>query len=116
MDEVKRLYYEIISGTYNFPINVFNLTISHLIFSLNNTINVITTNNSISNNFNVSITVGLLSEVETIDEFNLRIYKIFDRLSCSLKEKKKYNYPIPPPLFGGASLKEGGKAETCPPL
>jgi two-component system, response regulator YesN len=94
MEDVKRLYYEIVTETACYPISVFNLTISHLIFTLNNTINIITTNNSISNGFDVGIPVGLLSEVETIDEFNDNIYRLFDKLSRSLEEKKTLKHEM----------------------
>lgn len=88
MDDVKRIYKEIVDETSSYPISVFNLTISHLIFTLNNTFNIITTNNSVSNGLDVGIPVGLLSEMETMEEFNTSIYAILDRLSRSLEEKK----------------------------
>jgi two-component system response regulator YesN len=88
IEEVKRVYREIVDETVSYPFSVFNLTISHLIFTLNSTISVIMTNNSISSGYDGGIPVGLLSEVETMEEFNGNIFAIFDRLSRALDEKR----------------------------
>lgn len=92
MEDVKKAFLETVMETADHPNVIFNLTVSHLIFTLNSTINVIAANNSLASGFEVSIPVGLVSEVETVDEFAERVFSILDRLGSALEDKKSQKY------------------------
>lgn len=92
--DAKKICSEIVGETASYPIGVFNLAISHLIYTLNSTINTIISNHSASGGLDEGIPVGLLSETETIEEFNASIYDILDRLNRLLEEKKTQKHEL----------------------
>lgn len=85
--EARRIYDDIMGETVEYPIVVFNLTISHLIFTLNNAIKIIKNHNSIQD-FGITNLLMYSSNIETIDEINTQFYELFDRVSLCLEERK----------------------------
>lgn len=91
-DEAKRIYDEIIGDTAEYPFSVINLVISHLIFTINNTINTIKINNSLLSDFNKSLPAMLINNVETIEEINKVFYELFDELRNRFDERKNMKH------------------------
>ncbi len=87
----KKLYYEIISETFTYPISVYALTIFHLIFTVNNTVNLIAANNHILHGPELSISTVAVNESETIEEVHRQFYELFDRLHEQMENKKTEN-------------------------
>lgn len=85
--EIRSIYDKIISETLKYPITVFNLAISHLIFALNNTVKIIMSNNSLQE-LKFPLPTMSLYGIETIDEINERFYKVFETIADSIEEKK----------------------------
>ena len=86
-EETKRIYDDLINETAGYQIDVFNLTISHLIFTLNNTIKIIKGNNSIPD-LGPTTHIMYTNDIETVDEINKQFYSLFDSVARSLEEKK----------------------------
>lgn len=92
MDEVRRIYDTIIMNTRFYSIIAVNLTISHLLLTLNNTINTIKANHSIADGLGFNLSLVLLNKVETIEGINHHFYEMFDKIERSLNEKKNQKY------------------------
>ena len=92
MKETRKIFNEIIEDTYTYSIIVYNLTISHLLFTLNNTITTIKTNNSIFDGISFNIPIMLLNDAETIDGINSMFYELFEKIEKCLEEKKNSKY------------------------
>ena len=86
--EAKRIYDEIVYDTAEYPFSVINLALSHLIFTVNNTINIIKSNNSMLSDFDETLPTMIANEAEIIEEINDRFYKLFDSLCEKLDERK----------------------------
>lgn len=91
IQETREIYDDIIGETVEYPIVVFNLTISHLVFTLNNAIKIIKSNNSIPD---LAFTTPLMytNNIETIGEINRQFYELFERIAQSLEDKKSLKY------------------------
>lgn len=94
MDDTRKLYNEIVKGTYEYSIIAFNLTISHLLFSISNTVQAIKNNNLLPADFDVDISVMFLNQAQTAEEINNRFYELFERIEASLDERKKSKYDV----------------------
>lgn len=92
MDEAKQIYNEIINFTKQYSIMAYNLTVSHLVFAINNVINTIKSNNTSLDTMDFSISSLLLNETETIDEVNEKFYDLFDKIENGFAEKKSSRY------------------------
>lgn len=90
--DTRRIYDEIISEVSEYPIIVYNHTVSHLLFTLTNAMNVVKNNNSITDSFDPSILIMDLSHAEVIDEVNRKFYEYFDTLEAWLEDKKNSKY------------------------
>lgn len=86
-EETKRIYDDVIKETAGYQIDVFNLTISHLIFTLNNAIKIIKSNNSIAD-LTSTTHIMYTNDIETMDEINKQFYDLFNRVARSLEERK----------------------------
>ncbi|OGO80347.1 MAG: hypothetical protein A2Y21_07500 [Clostridiales bacterium GWC2_40_7] len=92
MNEVGKIFDEIVGDTFQYPLFAYNFTISHLLFTLNNTINTIKNNNSAFDDFDFGISIIMLNEAETIDEIHSRFYGLFERVEARLNEKKNSKF------------------------
>lgn len=92
--EARKIYDEIIGYTYTYSFFVYSLTISHLMVALNDAINTIKKNNSISDNLNFIIPIIMLNDAETIEEVNNKFYELFEGIERILEEKKNSKHDI----------------------
>ncbi len=92
IEEVRNIYDEIVKGTFEHSIIAFDLTISHLLFTINNTVRLIKNNNSLPDDFDVSIPVRVLKQAQTVDEINNKFYDLFLRIENQLEDKRKSKY------------------------
>ncbi len=90
--DTRRIYDEIINEVSEYPFIVYNHTISHLLFTLTNAMNVVKNNNSISDTSDSSILIMNLSDAEVIEEVNQKFYEYFDTLEAWLEDKKNSKY------------------------
>lgn len=86
--EARKMYDEMIREVSEYPITVYNHTISHLLFTLYNVMNTIKNNNSIAANLDFGIPVMTVNNAETIEEVNEKFYELFGRIEVWLEERK----------------------------
>jgi two-component system, response regulator YesN len=91
-DEAKKMYNEIIYEVSTYPFEVYERTISHLLFTLNDAVNIIKNNNSIADNSISCIPFTILTDAEVIEEINVNFYKLFDNIRDRLEERKNTKY------------------------
>lgn len=91
IQETRNIYDDIMGETVKYPIVVFNLTISHLIFTLNNAIKIIRNNNSIPD-LGFITPLMYTNNIETNDEINRQFYELFEKIAQSLDERKSLKY------------------------
>jgi two-component system, response regulator YesN len=87
-DEAKKIYTDIITETYQYPIIIYNMVISRLIFAIDNVVSVIRKNGfdiSFSGHFLLS---NLIQEEDTLEIRNEKFYELFDRVQNELENRK----------------------------
>ena len=90
--EAKRIYDEIVDDAAEYPFSVINLALSHLIFTVNNTVNLIKSNNLQLADFDKTLPAMIVNEAEIIGEINDRFYRMFDSLCEILEERKNMKH------------------------
>lgn len=88
VEEAKKLYNEMVYGTREHAFAVINLTISRLVFAVNDVVNIIKKNNSLLSDFECNLPFSLINNAETIEDINQQFYTLFEGLSKKLEEKK----------------------------
>lgn len=86
--EAEEVYQTIISETYNYPIVIYNMAISRLVFVINNVVNLVTKNNSSHSLASSIILSGLLQENDTIEVRNRKFHELFIQIQQELENKK----------------------------
>lgn len=87
-DEAKKIYEDIIIETYQYPIIIYNMVISRLIFAIENVVSVIRKNGletSFSGNLILS---NLMNEADKIEARNKKFYELFDRIQKEMENRK----------------------------
>ena len=88
IDEARKRYDSIISETVNYPVNVFNLALSRLAFSVDDAVKTIKRNNVIRFNLESGISASTLAKLETIEDINNQFYTIFLEIKSILSDKR----------------------------
>ncbi len=86
--EAKRIYDEIISHTYQFPIIIYNMVVNRLIFALDNVVNVLKKNGAENSFTGFFILTNLIQESDTLEIRNEKFYELFDRIQLELEKRK----------------------------
>lgn len=86
--EATEVYLTIIQETYLYPIVIYNMVISRIVFMINNVVNLIV-KNSPTESFSSSIILSnLLQEVDTIEERNEKFRMLFAQIQNVVENKK----------------------------
>lgn len=87
--ETEQIYDDIISSTFEYSISVFNLAISRLAFTVNDTVNTIYKNNSLLSDPGINIFAIKLLKAEILKDINSLFYSIFESINILICEKRK---------------------------
>lgn len=87
-EKAKEICDEIIDETAEYSFQAVNLAISRLIFSINNIVNTIIKNNSLSQSIDNNLQVLMVQKAETSQELKMVFYEVFDNLHKELENKK----------------------------
>ncbi len=90
--DLKHIFDEIINDASEYPFSVINLALSQLIFTVNNTVNVIKGNNPALAGFEKALPAMMINNAEVIDEINAQFYSLFDSLCEALDERKNIKH------------------------
>lgn len=86
--EAEKVYLSIISGTYHYPIVIYNMVISRLVFVISNVVNLITKNSTVHSLASSIIMSSLLRDCDTIEERNEKFHELFIQIQRELENKK----------------------------
>lgn len=87
-NEAKKIYEDIITQTYQYPIIIYNMVISRLIFAIDNVVSVIK-KNSIEGAFTgYFVLTNLMQETDSLELRNAKFYDLFDRIQRELENRK----------------------------
>ncbi|MFV0343245.1 MAG: helix-turn-helix domain-containing protein [Anaerocolumna sp.] len=87
--EAHDIYLEIITQTYSYPIVIYNMVISRLIFMINNAVNLIQKNSSFHTFASSIIFTNLLQDCNTIKERNEKLLELFMIIQKEMENKRK---------------------------
>lgn len=93
-DETRHFYDDIISSTLKYPINVFNLAISRLTFTVSDAVNTIYKNNSLVSDPGINMFSVKINKAEVLEDINSQFYYLFEGINTILCEKKKNKHEI----------------------
>lgn len=87
-DEAKRIYEDIIMETCQYPIIIYNMVISRLIFAIDNVVSVIK-KNSLGTSFSgYFVLSNLMQEADTLEVRKEKFFELFDRIQKELENRK----------------------------
>lgn len=86
--EAEEIYLTIVTETYHYPIVIYNMVISRLIFMISNVVNLIMKNSSIQSLTSSIILTNLLQEFDTIEERNEKIRELFVQIQKDQENKR----------------------------
>lgn len=86
--EAKTIYLSMVSETYSYPIVIYNMVISRLVFVISNVINIISKNSSAYSLAGSILISSLLQEYDKIEERNEKFYDLFLQIQREVENKK----------------------------
>lgn len=90
IQEVKRLFNDIIGDTANYSYISYQLAVSHVTFALQNAIRTIRQHSSSSSELSIpSLQLYMHSQVETLEELTERYMTLFELLEKHMEERRK---------------------------
>lgn len=88
INEVQRIFREIIEETAGYSYMSYHLAVSHLAFAVNNAASTIQKNNDISLNLSVNALLSGLNGAELVEHMYQPFFDVFEQVSNSLDDKK----------------------------
>lgn len=86
--EAEEVYLAMIGETYLYPIVIYNMVISRIVFMMNNVVNLIMKNSTTQSISSSIILSNLLQEVDTIEERNVKFLMLFSQIQNEVENKK----------------------------
>lgn len=86
--EAKKNYEEIIEDTYQYPIIIYNMVISRLVFAIDKVISNLKKNGNASSFSGYFVLSNLIQETDTITVRNKKFSDLFDRIQSELEKRK----------------------------
>jgi two-component system, response regulator YesN len=86
--EAEEIYLSIVMETYHYPIVIYNMVISRLIFMINNMVSLIVKNSSKCSFASTIILTNLLQEFDSIEERNGKFRDLFELIQRDMANKK----------------------------
>ncbi len=87
-DEAGKIYEDIITETYQYPILIYNMVISRLIFAIDNVVSAIKRNGPETSFSGYFVLSNLLQEADTLEVRNKKFHELFDRIQKELEDRK----------------------------
>jgi AraC-like DNA-binding protein len=87
--EAECIYLAIVTQTYSYPIVIYNMVISRLIFMISNAVNLIQKNSSLHSLTSSINLTNLLQECDTIMERNEKFKELFLQIQKEMENKRK---------------------------
>jgi two-component system, response regulator YesN len=84
----EEIYLSIVTETYQYPIVIYNMVISRLIFMIHNVVNLIMKNSSIHSLTSSIILANLMQEIDTIEERNTKFCELFIQIQKDQENKR----------------------------
>lgn len=92
IENVRKIYGDIIDTTDGFSYIVFNLTILHLAFSISTTIDTVEEGSVSEMQFSFDDFISKLNKFETISEINLHFYEMFESIGLMQEDRKNFKH------------------------
>ena len=86
--EARKIYEEIISETDQYPILIYNMVISRIVFAIGRVSAVLKKNGQDTFPSGFFVLSNLIQEADTIRVRNERFFALFDRIQCELEQRK----------------------------
>jgi two-component system, response regulator YesN len=86
--EAEEIYLLIVAETYYYPIVIYNMVISRLIFIINNVVNLIMKNSSAHSFSSSIILTSLQQEFDTIEARNEKFHELFLQIQKDMENKR----------------------------
>ncbi len=87
--EAEEIYLSVITETYSYPIVIYNMVISRLVFMISNAVNLIQKNSSLHTFISSINLTNLLQECDTIKERNEKFSELFLQIQKEMEHKRK---------------------------
>ncbi len=87
-DEAKKIYEDIMEETYQYPIIIYNMVISRLIFAIDNVVSVIKKNSIVTSFSGYFVLSNLMQEADTLEIRKEKFFELFDRIQKELENRK----------------------------
>jgi two-component system, response regulator YesN len=87
-EEAKKSYEEIITETYQYPIIIYNMVVSRLVFAIDKVVSTFKKNGNASSFSGYFVLSNLIQEIDTITARNKKFYDLFDRIQRELEKRK----------------------------
>jgi AraC-like DNA-binding protein len=87
-EEAKKSYEEIITETYQYPIIIYNMVVSRLVFAIDKVVSTFKKNGNASSFSGYFVLSNLIQEIDTITVRNKKFYDLFDRIQRELEKRK----------------------------
>ena len=92
LQQVKTIFNQIIDYASSYSYTILRFTLTHLAFSVSNTISIIEKNSGIIIDCDIDAFINKLSYLETIEEINNQFYNLFDEIVSKLEIKTKMKH------------------------
>ncbi len=86
--EAKKNYEEIITETYQYPIIIYNMVISRLVFAIDKVISTLKKNGNASSFSGYFVLSNLIQETDNITVRNNKFYDLFQHIQSELEKRK----------------------------
>ena len=86
--EAKKNYEEIITETYRYPIIIYNMVISRLVFAIDKVISTLKKNGNASSFSGYFVLSNLIQETDNITVRNNKFYDLFQHIQSELEKRK----------------------------
>jgi two-component system, response regulator YesN len=86
--EAEEIYLSMLEETYGYPIVIYNMVISRVVFMINNVVNLIMKNSPTSSFSGSIILSNLLQEVDTMEERNEKFCLLFVQIQKEVENKR----------------------------
>ncbi len=86
--EAEEIYLSIVAETYDYPVVIYNMAISRLVFRISKVVNSIVKNGSRNSLTSSIILINLLQEFSTIKERNEKFHELFVQIQKDVENKR----------------------------
>lgn len=86
--DAKKNYEEIIKETYQYPIIIYNMVVSRLVFAIDKVISTLKKNGTASSFSGYFVLSNLIQETDTIAVRDKKFYDLFERIENELEKRK----------------------------